>query len=90
MIKLSVDTKIYLSNVAVNMRKNIDGLIKIVLETLDKSPQSDSIFIFYNRRKDKIKVLMWHKNGFLLFYKRLEQGKFKFPKAKDSVYSITH
>jgi len=90
MITLSIDTKIYLSNVAVDMRKNIDDLSLIVLETLDKSPQSDSIFIFYNRRKDKIKVFMWHKNEFVLFYKRLEQGKFKFPKAKDSVYSITH
>ena len=90
MISITDETKIYLSNIAVDMRKSIDGLSLTVLDELAKSPQSDSIFIFYNRAKDKIKILTWHRNGFVLYYKRLEQGKFKFPKAKDDVYCISH
>lgn len=90
MITLSAETKIFISNQPVDMRKNIDGLSCIVSDVLNKSPQSQALYIFYNRAKDKIKILTWHRNGFVLFYKRLEKHKYKFPKAQDEIYSINH
>ena len=59
----------------VDFRKAIDGLVGIVLTDLNVDPRA-SIFIFYNRGRDKIKVLAWHKNGFVLLLKRLEKGQF--------------
>jgi len=60
---------------SVDFRKAIDGLLDIVLSNLDVDPRAN-IFIFYNRGRDKIKILAWHKNGFVLLLKRLEKGQF--------------
>jgi len=59
----------------VDFRKAIDGLLDIVLSDLTVDPHAH-IFIFYNRYRNKIKVLAWHKNGFVLLLKRLEKGQF--------------
>ena len=66
---------ILLCTKAVDFRKAIDGLLDIVLSDLSIEPRTN-IFIFYNRGRDKIKVLAWHKNGFVLLLKRLEKGQF--------------
>jgi len=60
---------------AVDFRKSIDGLVDIVLSDYSLNPQRD-IFIFFNKSRDKIKILAWHKNGFILLLKRLERGCF--------------
>jgi transposase len=60
---------------AVDFRKAIDGLLDVVLSDLNVDPRTN-IFIFYNRGRNKIKVLAWHKNGFVLLLKRLEKGQF--------------
>lgn len=59
----------------VDFRKAIDGLLDLVLSDLNVDPRKN-IFIFYNRARDKIKLLAWHKNGFVLVLKRLEKGQF--------------
>jgi len=59
----------------VDFRKAIDGLLDIVLSDLTVDPHAH-IFIFYNRHRTKVKVLAWHKNGFVLLLKRLEKGHF--------------
>ena len=59
----------------VDFRKAIDGLLDVVLSDLIVDPHAH-IFIFYNRHRNKIKVLAWHKNGFVLLLKRLEKGHF--------------
>jgi transposase len=59
----------------VDFRKSIDGLLDIVLSDFTVDPRTN-IFIFYNCARDKIKILAWHKNGFVLLLKRLEKGKF--------------
>lgn len=61
------------------MRKNFDGLCGIIARHTAHSPLSGDVFIFINRRADRIKLLMWDVNGFALYYKRLEQGSFKMP-----------
>jgi len=67
--------KIWLYDGVVDFRKSIDGLSLLVGEQL-KASQMEAIFLFFNRRRDKVKVLAWHGNGFILLYKRLERGRF--------------
>ena len=69
---------IYIANEPIDMRKAIDGLSVMVVEYLKKDPQAPALFIFYNRRRNKVKCLYWDNNGFVMIYKRLEKGTFKF------------
>jgi transposase len=61
------------------MRKSIDGLAALVNDMLAQDVFSGHIFVFRGRRGDRVKVLVWDRNGFVLYYKRLENGHFKFP-----------
>ena len=59
-------------------------------QNFDLDPMSDAIFVFHNRHCDKVKLLYWDGDGFCLLYKRIEQGKFHFPKVLDSEkYTVT-
>lgn len=77
MIASGGSVEIHFSLSPVDMRKSIDGLSGLVMDLLAQSPQSGHLFVFYNRARNKIKVLYWDKNGFVLHYKRLEKGRFK-------------
>ena len=91
MLNLPELTKIYIANEAVDMRKAIDGLCYQVIDQLAADPQSGHLFLFYNRQCNKVKALLWDKNGFVLIYKRLEKGRFKFSKQNDGrSYVIEH
>jgi len=61
------------------MRKSIDGLAVLVREGFDLDPFSPSLFVFCNRQRDRLKILYWEHNGFWLFYRRLERGRFQWP-----------
>lgn len=88
MLSLSDQTQVYLARDPVDMRKQIDGLVMIVQEVFDLDPFAPALFAFCNRQRDKVKVLYWHKNGFCLLYKRLEKGRFQWPKqASDTLLS---
>ena len=65
---------------AVDFRKSINGLVVVVEQQLELSPLSDAMFIFSNKKRDRLKILYWDKNGFALWYKRLEKQRFKWPK----------
>lgn len=82
-------TQIYLCGSPCDMRKAIDGLSQLVIEYFGIPLQSKAIFLFCNRSKDKVKALMWDKNGFILHYKRLEQGRFKFSPSSSKVIELT-
>jgi len=75
---------VYLATAPVDMRKNINGLSMMVADVLQQSPQSLSMYVFYNRERNKVKCLWWDKNGFVLYYKRLEKGRYKIPKRVDA------
>lgn len=62
-----------------DLRKSIDGLALIIQESFKLDPFSRSLFVFCNRKRDKIKILEWEYNGFWLHYKRLEKDTFKWP-----------
>jgi len=72
-------TGVYLCTAYVDFRKSIDGLSLLVEQSLNLNPFDPHLFVFINRRHDKLKILYWEKNGFCLWYKRLEKQKFKWP-----------
>lgn len=72
--------KIYLYRGAVDFRKSINGLSRLVQMQMKLDPWSEALFLFCNTRRDKMKALYWDKTGFALWYKRLEKEKFAWPK----------
>ncbi|MFC7063127.1 IS66 family insertion sequence element accessory protein TnpB [Halobacillus seohaensis] len=82
--------KVYLTQGNTDLRKSIDGLAILVQETFDLDPFSPCLFVFCNRKRDKVKILQWDHNGFWLHYRRLEKGTFQWP-ADDgaSVMSVS-
>lgn len=71
--------KIYLHRDAVDFRKSINGLVCIVEMQMKLSPFDDALFMFCNKKKDKLKIVYWDKTGFALWYKRLDKNQFKWP-----------
>ena len=90
MLRLSDDTLIYVAAKSVDFRKAINGLSALIVEQFETPVNDGSVYVFYNRAADRIKCLFWDKNGFVLYHKRLERGRFKFGKAADNTYVITH
>lgn len=74
--------RVYLCRKPVDMRKQMDGLAAVIKE-LELDALSGTLFVFINRKRDKLKILLWEKNGFVIWYKRLEQHKFHWPKLFD-------
>lgn len=70
------------------MRKSFDGLCGVVQGQLDRVPASGEVFVFINRRRDRVKLLHWEKGGFVLYYKRLETGTIEIPEVDFSSNSI--
>lgn len=66
------------------MRRSIDGLAALVRERLCLEPLSGHLFLFRNRRGDRLKVLVWDRSGYWVLYKRLEQGTFGWPSAEEA------
>lgn len=82
--------KVYLATGVTDMRKSINGLSLIVSEQLGHDPFTGSVFVFCNRSRDKLKILYWECNGFWLYYRRLNKGKFQWPTAlNEQTLSIT-
>ena len=71
--------QVYLYADPVDMRKSIDGLSVLVEQEMALSPSIEALFVFCNRGRDKIKMLCWERNGFIVWYKRLEKQRFKWP-----------
>ena len=81
MLTLPRSVRIFLSAERADMRKGIDGLARIV-ESWGVDPYSGHLFVFVSRRGDRLKILTWDTGGFVVYYKRLEQGRFPFPAVK--------
>jgi len=79
MIRPDTRINVYLCREPVDMRKSIDGLSLLVQEAMALNPFEQAVFVFCNRQRDKVKILAWERNGFVLWYKRLEQERFKWP-----------
>jgi len=89
MIALPAGTQIWIAAGVTDLRRGFTGLSAIVQTTLEKSPFSGHVFIFRGRRGDLIKVLWWDGDGLCLLAKRLERGRFIWPKADSGTVALT-
>jgi transposase len=80
MLSPSDGLTVYLACGATDLRKSIDALAAIVKYSFDLDVFSSSLFVFCNKGRDKLKILYWDHNGFWLYYRRLDSGRFKWPK----------
>ena len=80
--------RVYLARGSTDLRKSIDGLAVLVKEEFELDPFSPSLFVFCNRQRDKLKILHWDHNGFWLYYRRLERGKFHWPSDNNSAIPL--
>ena len=74
---------VYLYDQPVDMRKQMDGLAAIVEHEMTAPLYGKNLFVFLNKRRDKLKILCWEKNGFVVWYKRLEKERFKCRKGEN-------
>jgi len=89
MFTLSTSNRFHLYSQPTDMRKSFDGLSAVVQNILGSNPLNGDVFIFINRRRDKIKLLHWQGISFTLYYKRLEEGTFEVPTYDPEAGSIT-
>ena len=89
MFTLSSSNTFHLYSNPTDMRKSFDGLSGLIQNILGSNPCSGDVFIFINKRRDKIKLLHWQGISFTLYYKRLEEGTFELPEYDIQSGSIT-
>jgi transposase len=83
MMYLPASVRVYLCTSACDMRKSFDGLQALVIQVLELDPLAGHLFVFGNRRKDRVKILYWDQDGFAVWAKRLEQGTYAMPFAEE-------
>lgn len=88
MLSFAGDVKVFLAPGATDMRNSFDTLACVVQETILSDPLSGHVFGFCNRTRDRMKVLYWDRTGYCLISKRLERGRFAWPKADDGGSAI--
>jgi transposase len=89
MIELPANTRIWLVAGVTDMRRGFTGLSAMVQTTLQENPFSGHVFIFRGRRGDLVKLLWYEDSGLCLFAKRLERGRFLWPKAENGTVLLT-
>ncbi len=89
MIGLPEQVSVYLYTQPVDFRKGFDGLTGIVTTALGHNVTDGSLFLFVNRKRDRVKALWWETGGLTLWYRRLEQGTVELPKPGDGKSHVT-
>lgn len=88
MLSFPSNVRVYLCTTATDMRKSFDGLHGLVRQVFQRDPLDGHLFLFVNRRHDRLKIMWWDHDGLALFYKRLEAGTFQVPVASDDAQGL--
>src|SRR5947209_20613205 len=88
MLSLPTSVRIWLASQATDLRKSFDTLAEVIRQRLKGDPLSGQLFVFRNKRGDRVKLLYWDEDGFVIVYKRLEAGTFRFPQAESAGVEI--
>lgn len=88
MLSLPGSVRVFLCLPAVDMRLSFDRLAALAGDVCGQSPLSGHLFVFHSRRRDRLKILYWDRDGLALWYKRLEKGAFPFPKPDGECQSL--
>jgi transposase len=89
MMSLSPATRIWVCTTPADMKKSFDGLCGLIRQGLGGDPLSGEVFVFRNKAADRVKILTFEGDGLVIWYKRLEGGKFRFPTAVDDSGKVT-
>ena len=89
MINLPPTVRIFLATAPADMRRGFDGLAALTTSVLGEDPLSGHLFVFRNRRGDRLKILWWDRDGLAILAKRLERGVFRFPTPRDGRIEVT-
>jgi transposase len=79
MIALPAQIRVFLYRLPTDMRKSFHGLVALTESALQQDPLSGSLFVFFNRRRDRIKILYWGQTGFCIWYQQLQKGTYQLP-----------
>ena len=88
MLSLTHNAKIYVHVPPTDLRKSFDGLIGLVRAAFQKDPRAGCWFLFFNKRRDRVKLLYWDGDGYALWYKRLESGTFETLKPQPNAATL--
>lgn len=88
MLSLPHPVRVFLHTKPTDLRKSFDSLAGLVTAAFDQDPTSGHLFLFVNRRRDRLKILYWDRDGLAIWYKRLETGSFQLPAADPHAISI--
>jgi transposase len=88
MISLPHSVRVFLHTPATDLRKGFDALSGLVTTAVSQDPTSGHLFLFVNRRRDRLKILYWDRDGLAIWYKRLERGSFQIPVVSPDTVSI--
>jgi transposase len=80
--------RLYLCVVPIDMRRSFDGLAEMARKFIGQDPMSGDLFVFRNKEESKVKILFWDRDGYVIYYKRLEKGTFKIPGGVDAGVEI--
>lgn len=86
---ITIAREIYIACGYTDMRKSIDGLAALVQESMGLNPYGPALYLFCGKRRVRIKALLWEGDGFVLLYKRLENGNYKWPRTENEVRTLS-
>lgn len=90
MLTLPYTFQYYFYSLPADMRKSFNGLHFLILDRFEIKDLPGKMFVFINKRKNSVKVFYWDNDGFAIWYKKLELGKFQFPKSEEKYLVISH